>query len=133
MIKPFALIIEDDPRLGKIYQATLGQAGYETFIDMDGDKFQAKLSNPNPALVILDMHLPFASGLDILRQLRADRRWKKVPIILATADLYLAKSMQGQAEHILIKPISVNRLGELARKILSEHIATQKTQPMDLR
>jgi CheY-like chemotaxis protein len=60
------------------------------------------------------MHLPYASGADILRQIRSNKRWAKVPIIVATADLFAAKSLQDQAEYVLVKPVGVGRLLEIA-------------------
>jgi CheY-like chemotaxis protein len=62
--------------------------------------------------------MPFASGVEVLHQIRSDGRWTKVPIIVATADLFLAKSLQGQAEYVLLKPISVGRLIEIASRLL---------------
>lgn len=114
MTKPFAVIVEDDPKLGIIYEAALQQAGYDTYLDKDGDQIMDKLPSVDPALIILDMHLPYASGAEILRQIRSDERWTKVPIIIATADLFAAKSLQGQAEYVLVKPVSIGRLLEIA-------------------
>lgn len=113
MTKPCIVIVEDDPKLGIIYQKALQQAGYDTYLDKDGDQVLGKLPDLNPALIILDAHLPYASGADILRQIRSDERWRKIPIIISTADLFTAKSLQGQTEHILLKPVSVGRLLEV--------------------
>jgi len=113
MTKPFAIIAEDDPKLGMIYEAALQQAGYETYLDKNGDQIMDKLPSVDPALIILDVHLPYASGVDILRQIHADGRWAQVPIIVATADLFVAKSLQGQAEYVLVKPVSVAHLLEI--------------------
>ena len=117
MTNPLAMIAEDDPKLGMIYATALQQVGYATYLDKDGDQIVADLPGLNPALIILDMHLPYASGADILRQIRSDKRWDKVPIIVATADLFAAKSLQGQAEYILLKPVSVGRLLEIVREL----------------
>jgi PAS domain S-box-containing protein len=121
--KPFVLIIEDDVHLVKIYEAALKESGFETEIDTEGNKVFDKLSSKNPALIVLDLHMPFASGTDILNQIRSDQRWVNTPVIVTTADLYLAKSLQGQVEEILIKPVSVTRLRELATRIYHENVA----------
>jgi DNA-binding response OmpR family regulator len=44
MTKPLVMIVEDDPKLGMIYEAALQQAGYTTYLDRDGDKIMDKLS-----------------------------------------------------------------------------------------
>ena len=118
MTKPLALIAEDDPKLGMIYELTLQKAGYDTFLDINGDQIMRKLAaTVDPALIILDMHLPYASGAELLQQIRADARWVSVPVIVATADIFSAKSLVGQAEYVLTKPVSVGRLLEIIAQI----------------
>jgi len=119
MTNPLAIIVEDDPKLGAIYETTLKEAGFETYLDADGDKVMRYLPTVDPALIILDAHMPYASGVELLRQIRANTRWAAVPIIVATADLFLAKSLEGQAEYVLLKPISVGRLLEIAGRLRS--------------
>lgn len=105
-----ALILEDDPKLGEIYQLALQQAGFDTTLDQTARNFSARLGDPAPDLVVLDIHLPYASGVDIFEQIRAHAAWGKAIIIVTTADLYLAKTLEGKADHILIKPVSISRL-----------------------
>jgi DNA-binding response OmpR family regulator len=112
MTKPYALIIEDDPKLGTIFQIALQQGGFDAEIDSTGKQFSARLSSTAqiPDLVILDIHLPYASGQEIMGQIRSNDRWANTFVIVATADLHLAKSLEKQANHVLIKPVSVGRL-----------------------
>lgn len=110
MNKPSALIIEDDPKLGEIYKLALEQAGFETTLDQAARNFSSRLGGPASDLVILDIHLPYASGIDIFEQIRARAEWGRTLIIITTADLYLAKTFEGKADYILIKPVSISRL-----------------------
>jgi len=112
-----ALIIEDDPKLGVIFQTALQQAGFETELDATGYQFSNKLSSAAPDLVILDIHLPYASGKDILNQIRSDELWVNTIVIVTTADLFQSKSLEKQADYVLIKPVSVGRL----MRIVSSH------------
>jgi two-component system phosphate regulon response regulator PhoB len=120
MIRPFALIIEDDPKLGAVFQIALQKAGFDTDLDPDGNLFTQKLAERLPALIILDVHMPFASGVDILRQLRTNEHWMHIPVIVTTADLQRAKSLQGKAEYVLLKPVSVSQLVSVATQFLSK-------------
>ena len=122
MVKRSALIIEDDPKLCVIYQTALQQAGFETDLDSTGNQFSDKLSSMQPDLVILDIHLPYASGKDILEQIRSDERWAKAIVIVTTADIFLSKSLEKQADYVLIKPVSVGRLMKIIASCWPEDI-----------
>jgi DNA-binding response OmpR family regulator len=115
MTKPYAVIIEDDPKLSAIYQTTLEHAGFDTAVDLNGDKYRSLLALTEPALVILDIHLPFASGADILEEIRV--QYPRTMIVIATADLIKAKNLTGKADHILIKPVSVASLLRIAETV----------------
>jgi DNA-binding response OmpR family regulator len=115
MTEPYALIIEDDPKLGVIYQTALQQAGYETSLDDNGNHYQAFLAAREPAIVLLDLHLPFAYGGDILEEIRA--KYPGTIIAVVTADFVKAKTLTGKADHIIVKPVSVASLLRLAASI----------------
>lgn len=115
MTQPYALIIEDDPKLGTIFQTALQQAGYETDLDENGNRYRALLDTRRPDLVILDLHLPYAFGGDILNEIRA--KYSNTVIAVVTADFIKAKTLTGKADHILIKPVSVASLLKLAESV----------------
>lgn len=111
----YALVVEDDPKLGVIYQTTLQQAGYETDLDANGNRYQAFLDARRPDLVILDLHLPFRFGSDILNDIRA--KYPDTIVAVVTADFVKAKELTLKADHILIKPVSVASLLRLAESV----------------
>ena len=118
MAKPLGIIIEDDKEIGKIFTIAL-QSDFEIEWYGDGSKALARLIQVVPAVIILDLNLPQISGKEILMKIRAEKRLNKIPVILATADHYQAKNMEGEADIILIKPISPIQLRELALRICS--------------
>jgi two-component system response regulator PilR (NtrC family) len=115
MLQPYALVIEDDPKLGTIYQTALRQVGYETDLDENGNRYRALLDTRRPDFIILDLHLPFAFGGDILNEIRA--KYPDTIVAVVTADFVKAKTLTGKADHILIKPVSVASLLRLAESI----------------
>jgi len=117
MTKLFALIIEDDPEIGKILSVSL-QSKFETQIIANGDVALSKLAQVVPALIILDLHLPNVSGMDILAQIRADQRFAGTRVILCTADSLGVESLRRQADFVLLKPISPSQLSELASRLI---------------
>ncbi len=114
---PLALIIEDDKKQATIFSQALKMVNYETEVIRDGYTAATRLAEVVPALVVLDLHLPQVSGREILRQIRADDRLRETRIILATADALLADSISGEADLVLLKPISFNQLRDLAARL----------------
>ncbi|MCA9956612.1 MAG: response regulator, partial [Anaerolineales bacterium] len=91
--EPTALIIEDDPDLVHIFARALELSGYQTQTTVDGEGAVALLAEMVPDIVVLDLHLPGISGKEILQSLRADGRFQKTRIILATADYQTADDL----------------------------------------
>ena len=119
MTNPLALIIEDDEYLADIFSVSLQAANFETEITGDGNAALSRLSATNPALVVLDLHLPDVSGDEILYQIRSDERLAKTRIMLATADSRMAEKLRKEADLVLLKPISASQLRELASRLRS--------------
>jgi len=117
MTNPFALIIEDDWKLAIICAQALRLAQFETEIVQDGNAALDRLAATTPAVVVLDLHLPHVSGREILRQIRADRRLDQTRVILATADALMAETLRAESDLVLLKPISVRQLRDLATRL----------------
>jgi len=117
MSNPFALIIEDDYDASLIFAEALQAAGFETEIIRSGDTALARLAATTPDAVVLDLHMPHVSGVDIMEQIRADERLAETQVIVATADPRLADTLQDDADLVLIKPISFSQLRDLAARL----------------
>lgn len=117
MSHPLALIIEDDPKLANIFAEALRGAKFETEIIQNGRAARDRLAETIPAVVVLDLHLPYLSGNDLLYHIRADKRLAQTRVILATADLTLAENLREEADLVLIKPISFIQLRDLAARL----------------
>ena len=117
MTNSLALIIEDDEFLAEIFSLTLQEAEFEIEIIRDGQVALTRLATLTPALVVLDLHLPHISGVDILHQIRADERLAETRVMLATADAIMAENLREDADLVLLKPISTNQLRELAKRL----------------
>jgi len=117
MSNPLALIIEDDQKLAVIFTQALRQAGYETETIYDGRTALERLAVITPVVIVLDLHLPQASGKDILRQIRQEARLVDTRVMLATADALMADTLRSEVELILLKPISFTQLRDLAIRL----------------
>ena len=111
-----ALVVEDDPTLATVFAKALQDAGYDAEIAADGNQAEIHLVHSVPALIVLDLHLPHASGEVILQQIKSDDRFEKTRIIIASADPAFAKRLRDQVDLVLEKPVSFHQLRLLASR-----------------
>jgi DNA-binding response OmpR family regulator len=124
MSNPIALIVEDDDDLANIFAEALQAARYDTEIARTGDRAMARLKTVTPDVVVLDLHLPGVSGMEILGQIRANPRLAHARVIVASADPVMAQSLSDQADLVLIKPISFSQLRDLANRFNPQATST---------
>lgn len=75
------LICEDNKLVAVTLSAILGKEGYKTEFAYDGNK-AIELLNKNDYLILLvDIHLPYLSGLELLKYVRSELN-KKTPVIV---------------------------------------------------
>jgi DNA-binding response OmpR family regulator len=115
-MKQKALVIEDDPTLATVFAKALQEAGYDAEIAADGRQAETRLVHIVPALIVLDLHLPHTSGEGLLQQIKANDRFDKTRIIIASADPALAKHLSDQVDLVLEKPVSFHQLRLLANR-----------------
>ncbi len=118
MSKPLALIIEDDLEIAKILSLSL-KNHFEVETIADGNSAIIRLAQIVPVLIILDLHLPEVSGMDIFAHLRSDARFNGTKVIVCTADALRAEELRSQVDLVLLKPISPGQLRELASRMIN--------------
>lgn len=129
MASRIALIVEDNVELGTIYAAALESADFEIEHILDGRKALERLEEFVPALIILDMNLPHVSGHYIYKKVRADERFLKTPVIIATANALIADALGGEiapTDKLMIKPVSPSQLRTTAQAMCAQ---AQETKP----
>ena len=111
--KPLAFIIEDEDQLADIFTQAMKLADFETQTIANGQKAIEALANLDPAVVILDLYLPGASGDKVLAYIRNESRLEKVIVVLTTFDSLLADNLREQSDFVLLKPVSFSQLRDL--------------------
>ena len=117
MDKPFSLVIEDDKYLSVALSEALTDAGYEVEIVYDGKTALERIAVTTPATIVLDLHIPYVRGEEVLKAIRADPRLAKTRIIITTADDLAAARLETQATLILLKPVGYQQLRDLSARL----------------
>jgi len=79
------LLCDDEEVLRHLVRATLDNGEYEIVEAADGDESLELARTQRPDLIVLDMMMPGRTGLEVLRELRADPETSATPIIMLTA------------------------------------------------
>jgi DNA-binding NtrC family response regulator len=115
------LIVEDDPLQAEVLTRVLGNAGHMTHATASASGMRAYLERHEPELVLLDLQLPDASGLDLIPHLTADQVLSVV-VITANSDIdTVVEAMQRGADHFLTKPIDPESFIATVDRVLERH------------
>src|SRR2546423_15424661 len=78
------IIVEDDTVVGFVYGNSLRKEGFEVEIAADGEAGLSLIQQSCPDAVVLDLMLPKPSGLEVLKKIRAQPEFSKIPGMVFT-------------------------------------------------
>jgi DNA-binding response OmpR family regulator len=79
------LVAEDDPALARLYAAYGQSRGHEVLVAHDGAETLVAVAMELPDLVMLDIAMPKVDGRDVLKQLKANPKTARIPVLVVTA------------------------------------------------
>ena len=116
------LIVDDYKTMLRIIRNLLKQLGLENVDEgTDGQDALVKLRNGNFGLVISDWNMAPMTGLDLLKEVRADPRLKDTPFIMITAESKTENVTAAKAAGVsnyIVKPFNAETLREKIEKVL---------------
>jgi diguanylate cyclase (GGDEF)-like protein len=113
-----ALIVDDDRDTARFFGTVLGLVGFDVEIVLTAREALAQLASLVPDLILLDMRLGYElGGGDILFQIRSNPRLDKTRVIVITAYPAMADSISNLADLVLLKPVEVEQLKQLAERL----------------
>ena len=111
IFSPSILITDDDVGFRETLRGVLEPRGYRTLLAGDGEEALHIVRTQEVHLVLLDMHMPKLTGLEVLERLRQFKLL--LPCILLSADLderIVEQARRSQAFSVLAKPVSRHRI-----------------------
>ena len=118
------LVADDEPHIGRIIQLKLESGPYRVTLVPDGRAALEHLRSEEPVdLVLLDIMMPFVSGLEVLEEARELPNRHGTPVIMLTAkghDADRTRAFELGAADFLTKPFSPNKLLARIDELFSE-------------
>lgn len=108
--------VDDDSTIRDIEVYTLESMGFA-----DGLSMLEQLKQEKPELIVLDIMMPGADGVEILRKLRSDPATRKIPVIMATAkgtEMDKIQGLDAGADDYLVKPFGVMEMVSRIKAVL---------------
>jgi two-component system response regulator RegX3 len=112
------LVVEDEASFVEALQIGLGREGFRVEVAYDGIEAIERFEEVDPDVVLLDVMLPRASGIDVCRRIRAT---SNVPIIMVTAkgsEIDTVVGLEVGADDYVSKPYRIRELVARIRALL---------------
>jgi DNA-binding response OmpR family regulator len=119
---PVLLVADDDEDILMLVQLRLSRSGYEVVVARDGEEALRLTREKQPDLAVLDWMMPKASGLEVLRAIRADAATREIPVVLLTArasEADIQEGLDAGADDYIAKPFSPQELAARIEVILA--------------
>ncbi len=121
---PCILIAEDDKFLIKVYQTKLTKEGFQVEIAVNGEEALKLAREKNPDLIFCDLMMPIKDGFEVLRELKADAKLKKIKVIILS-NLSQEEDKKrvmdlGAEEYIVKANVAFSEVIALAKKYLNK-------------
>jgi len=115
------LIVEDNEKNMKLARDILQAKGYETVEAVTGEEGVKLAKEKKPDLVLMDIQLPGMNGIEAFKQLRADAKTARIPVIALTASVTPSDRSQITAagfDAFVSKPISLKEFVATVKRLV---------------
>jgi len=116
------LTADDSASMRQMVNFTLTGGGYEVIESVDGADALEKLDqNSNIQMLITDLNMPNVDGIELIQKVRANQKFKFIPIIMLTTESSGDKKQAGKAAGAtgwIVKPFKPEQLLAVIKKVL---------------
>ncbi|MBP7118162.1 MAG: response regulator [Candidatus Cloacimonetes bacterium] len=121
MQKDMIYVLDDETDILELVELSLTKAGFATACFETWEGLKSSLNEALPSLLVLDLMLPDADGMQICRDLRAQARYQNMPIVMLTARVGIEDRISGLedgADDYITKPFAAKELVARIKAVL---------------
>jgi two-component system cell cycle response regulator DivK len=115
------LIVEDNEKNMKLARDVLQAKGYQTLEAVTGEEGVRLAKEKRPDLVLMDIQLPGINGIEAFKQLRAEARTARIPVVALTASVTPVDRSQITAagfDAFVSKPINLKEFLDTVKRLV---------------
>jgi two-component system, OmpR family, response regulator len=108
------IVVEDDPVIAHLIEHVLSRRGFVVEVAVDGLRAEQMMNTLSPpAVLVLDVMLPFIGGFELVERVRGSELWADVPILMLTSksnESYVVRAFGAGVDDYVIKPFRPDEL-----------------------
>lgn len=123
------LVVEDEVGIARMIQVLLEARGFVALVSYSGDEALDRLAAQAVDLVLLDLMMPGMDGYEVCRRLKADPRWRHIPVVMLTAKDTMRDKVLGLeigADDYITKPFNTDELVARIKVLLRVQAMSQE-------
>ena len=117
------LVVDDSSTMRRIIKNTLGRLGFNDVLEAEHgiEAWQIMDKTPDINVLITDWNMPEMNGLDLVRKVRAEKKYDSMPIIMVTTEggkTEVITALKAGVNNYIVKPFTPQVLKEKLEDVL---------------
>ena len=124
------VVVEDEEHIRKIVEYNLRLDGFEVFLASNGRTGLELIYEKKPDVILLDWMMPEMNGLEVLSELKHNKRTERIPVFMLTAKGMLSdidRAFEVGADDYITKPFDPLQLGKIIKQKMEKCLAQKKS------
>lgn len=118
------LVVDDFATMRRIVRNILKQLGFMNIVEADDGATALEIMKSDKIdLVLCDWNMPKISGLELLKQMKADSDLKNIPFLMITAEAQkqnIIEAVKTGVSNYIVKPFTADTIAEKLKKVFGE-------------
>ncbi|RLC99062.1 MAG: hypothetical protein DRI77_03620 [Chloroflexi bacterium] len=114
------LVVDDDKTFSTLLKTVFELEGHRAVAVNDQTDVIPTARQINPTLILMDVHVSDGDTLDVLKELRADKALKSIPIVMTSGMDRSAECLVAGADKFVLKPFRPSELLEIIGNLIQE-------------
>ena len=121
------LVVDDEPQIRRVLQATLSSSGYDVIEAKNGQEAVEMVIRERPALILMDVNMPVMSGLEACSKIRLSFPGPIIMVTVRNSEQDKIHALDSGADDYVVKPFT---MGELLARIRAALRRSSSEEPL---